>query len=300
MVQVAAGDGALEEALDGLIDAGAAAVWSLGAEPSVEVRRGVPVVRGLPPLSEDAREGLALRLYVAPEGVPRIDLVALERRGVRWERASDATHRPRLEALAGRSAALDTWVAVGQRVAAVDVLAHGPPPERPPAGVVPLEPLDVGELPDPQRPPRCAPAPPPAGEAVDLGDRLSLLEARLLTEQASPDDPARVRLTWALRGPGPLPPGQVLWYGGGLATPWRGRHVPCEGSWGFEHWSGTGPVLTEEVWLWPPRDARGEARLSLQVLLDGQVQRPPDGGRQLHVGTVRVVPTSASEPQENP
>lgn len=290
-VQVEADDGSARvgSGLRGLADRGEVdAVWTLSAGPTtVEVASGVPILRGWSPLDAAARQGLAVRWYAAPEGVPRIDLITLVRRGGQWERDRDGRLRPWLVDLAGRSRELDTYVVVGKTVAAVDVGAHGPHVRDPLATTVPLPTPDEGPLPAPSRPARCDADAVPVAAGTPLGAQLALESAEVVDGEPSAGEPVRVRLVWRRRGSAALPPGRVQWSATGLTPPWRPSSQPCEGSWGFERWTAGERVL-DEVALYPPEGVTGTATLQLQVRLGDQVARPPSGERWIDVGEVRV------------
>lgn len=255
-----------------------------GGPPRVRVVDGVPVVHPAP-LSVSAREATAVRLYVSPEGVSRVDLVSLVRTGTTWGLDRDATLRDTLVEASRQAAEDDTWLAVGQTFAAVDAWAHFDRRRAEPAPVLDVESLEPAPLPTPVRPVRCAATGEPE-EGTRLGRGLVLERAEILDGSVQAPGPARVRLTWRNDAGGPLPTGEVRWYGGGLAQPWRALHVPCDGSWGFERWS-PGERLTEEVWL-PVPEVAGKAELSLQVRLGGEPWTLADGERQVPVGTVTV------------
>lgn len=265
------------------LDAGWVVAEELGP---VIIRDGVPVVAGVPPMGSASRDAVALRWYVAPEGVVRLDLVGMEQGGGRWRVSSDGAWTERFHAMAARSDAAGTWVAVGENVAAVDVSAHGPDPERPPATAHGWTRPPRADLPTPSLPARCQAEGVPAGQPIPVGDRLELLRVDLSdTRTSGPDDPVIVDLTW--RASGRLPPGDLQWYAAGVKGTWRATTVPCDGMWGFERFE-PGTVVHDRVLLFPPDGLEpGQGTLQLGVKLGDE--RPEfSGERFLDVGTIEV------------
>lgn len=263
------------------VDAGWVVADSLGA---VMIRDGVPVLAGVPPMGSASPDSVAMRWYVAPEGVVRLDLVGLRQAGGRWGRDRDGAWAERFKELAARSGTEDVYVAVGQSVAAVDVRAHGPDRERPLS--VPRElvrPAATG-LPAPTLPERCRGLPSDA-TPVAVGPDLELLDVTLVQSEASPGQPVVVDLTWRARRA--LPAGQLQWYVAGVPGTWRASSVPCDGMWGFDHFQ-PGQLVSERVRLFVPEGVEaGEGMLQLGVRLGDS--RPEIGdARFLEVGEVRV------------
>jgi len=264
------------------VDAG----WIVDEQPGpVILHDGVPVLAGVPPMGAASTRAFALRWYVAPQGVIRLDLIALEQAGGRWSVVRDGSAQDELQAVADASEPLGTWVAVGQNLAAVDVTAHGPERER--VASVPRDlsrPQPTG-LPEPTLPERCQGQVPESSEPIPVGDDLELLQARLVRGESVQGSPVIAELLWRARRP--LPAGSLQWYVAGVSGTWRASTTPCDGMWGFERFT-RGQVVRDRVLLFPPPGVEpSTGTLQLGVKLGDE--RPDLGGeRFLDVGPVVV------------
>lgn len=269
----------------------------------VILHEGVPVIAGLPPMRA-VGTSLAMRWYVAPTGVLRVDLVGLEGKGGRWSRVRDDGVKAELEAAASQSYAHDVRLAVGQQVAGVNVEHHGRR-TRTPAGLLELPALERGALPAAELPPRCrlTGEAPPASEAIAVGEDLVLRRARVIDAEAGPNDPVQVELVWEPTGA--LPPGRMQWYVAGHPGTWRDSTAPCDGLWPF-HDFVPGTLIRDVVQLYPPAGlVRGEGTLQLGLRL-GEERPQLRGARFLDLGPVQVdgpapeTPSAPPKPLDTP
>jgi len=270
------------------------AVWFVGGNTPgpVEVRDGTPVVYGVPSLfGEKENLGLGLRWYLGDTGVVRLDLLALTTRNKQLTRAPVARARKLLERLQRESRRLSTDVRLGQQVAAVDVANHGL--RKPPRLAVPYDEEVMrppkGSLAPANQPPRCD------GDTwlgnselnLPIGEHLILRGATVRPLSGNEHKPVQVELLWERRveSEGTLPRGLVRWSGVGNGVAWRGRFVPCDGSWGFEWWK-PGDRVRDEVWLFPDTPQAGqEVEVFLTVEMGKEVQRGPRGERKIRIGS---------------
>ncbi|MFK7929611.1 MAG: hypothetical protein AB8H79_15555 [Myxococcota bacterium] len=249
----------------------------------VSVKGGVPVLLGIPPLDSAHSASVVARWYLAQTGVTRVDLQSVVNNGGRWNLDREGAGRQAFLDAAALGQATSTYLAVGQNVAAVDVLGHGPDRSREPAVVRGFVQPEPSELPPPMVPARCRVTEGVfAGVDVPVGDDLHILRAKLIDAEGPVIE---AEVLW--RADRPLPAGSVRWYVGGLSIPWRATTIPCEGSWGFDAFE-PGYVIRDRVRLQAPEGIEpGSGDLTLEVRLGGE--RPMIGDeRRLNLGTITL------------